>query len=109
MGKEAGTGDVVTLYSGGPDLTVLRVYDEDSQRVADFCWFTAAGEYRTGTLPLAVLRMRVSVEQVAPVIVPSVLSAPTPEHEPSYRYSISPVENGRDTPQSRALRLRGSR
>lgn len=50
----ANPGDIVALASGGPDLTILRVHDGD----ADFGWFTATGEYRTGTLPLAVLRER---------------------------------------------------
>lgn len=48
------SGDIVTLHSGGPDLTILRVRNGD----ADLGWFTAAGEYRTGTLPLTVLRTR---------------------------------------------------
>lgn len=44
-------GDIVTLASGGPDMTVLYVRDAD----ADLGWFTAVGEYRTGHLPLSAL------------------------------------------------------
>lgn len=71
---EPAPGDIVALHSGGPDLTVLRVYDDPSPplrpapRVADLGWFTAAGEYRTGTLPLAVLRSGDSVEPAAPTV-----------------------------------------
>jgi hypothetical protein len=59
-------GDIVTLRSGGPAMTVLAVHlgravseRTDSPLVpidADLGWFTAAGEYRTGSLPVRVLR-----------------------------------------------------
>lgn len=68
MAEEVSEGDVVTLPSGGPEMTVLKVHrgvmldgPQKGQEVitdVDFCWFTAAGEHRTGTLPLAVLRRR---------------------------------------------------
>lgn len=64
--REPAQGDIVTLASGGPDLTVLRVYSDVDGivgRVADLGWLTAAGEYRTGTLPLAVLRMKGGAER----------------------------------------------
>lgn len=53
-------GDLVKLLGGGPDLTVLRVYQAESddlpgRRLVDVGWFTTAGEYRTGTLPLKAL------------------------------------------------------
>jgi hypothetical protein len=60
--REPAPGDIAALASGGPDLTVLRVYSDvdgiNGDRVADLGWFTAVGEYRTGKLPLAVLRSR---------------------------------------------------
>lgn len=66
--EQAEPGDIVALASGGPDLTVLKLHrgivldgPRKGQEViaeVDLGWFTAVGEYRTGTLPPEVLVLR---------------------------------------------------
>ena len=67
--EQANPGDVVALASGGPDLAVLKIRSEPAEalytpatQIADVGWFTAVGEYRTGSIPLSALALRRAVD-----------------------------------------------
>lgn len=50
-------GDVVTLKSGGPNMTVVKLADTESDLSAFLCeWFSAAGEYDAGVIYLTSLQ-----------------------------------------------------
>ena len=50
-------GDVVTLKSGGPKMTVVKLADTESDLSAFLCeWFSAAGEYDSGVIYLTSLQ-----------------------------------------------------
>lgn len=48
-------GDVVMLKSGGPEMTVLRVHEQDGYSVAACVWFDLDQKAVTETFPTFVL------------------------------------------------------
>ena len=49
-------GDQIVLRSGGPVMTILKVYVNTFADLIDAGWFDARGEYKTSSFPVAAVR-----------------------------------------------------
>ena len=49
-------GDIVTLKSGGPDMTVLSVFTHAGKEMAKCAWFEGTDQHEAG-FPVDVLRV----------------------------------------------------
>lgn len=59
MSDQLKVGDIVTLKSGGPDMTIVEIGEtyEGSSMQAWCSWFKSSNEPETKHFPLAALRL----------------------------------------------------